>query len=429
MNDMKKVYLILLVSLVCFSSLSLAQDKPISLPGQNKKPPLKTIAFLADNQDEYTDYFFDQIQKELQLVAKEQYKLKFLPSFYCDCDMQGTRDMFKRYLSDPAVDIIVCSGFLSSQVAREMAPFKKPVIVADLIENEIVPMPYDKGVTAVDNFYYVNREITVKDDIALFRKVVSFDKINLLVEEQYTDVVQKTIDESNDIGEEFVIISVKPDVQDILKKIDNIKPSSLFVTFIPLPSKQKEILFTEINKRKIPTFAFIGYFDVSKGALIGRTPKIGIKFARRIALTIDRTIKGENLSQIPVDFNLDYKPLINKKTAQILDIGIPFDVLLNADILYATEKDMNAPELTMKKAVDQALANNWNFRILDEQIQATQKDYYLQWTNYLPEVIGYLQYNVYDSERARYSSGTIPKETLKYGATLNQLILLQNFLF
>ncbi|MDD4202001.1 MAG: ABC transporter substrate binding protein [Candidatus Omnitrophica bacterium] len=411
------MFFIILISSKCFP-----QDTPETLLNTDDVIGIKTIAFLADDQDEYTDYFFTQIQKELVLLSKDRYSLKFLPNFYCDCDMQGIKDMFRRYLSDPSVDIIVCSGFLSSQVVKDMAPFKKPVIIADLIENEIVPMPYDKGVTGVDNFYYVNREIKVTDDISLFKKIVNFDQINLLVENKYTEYVKKAVETSKDLTDKVNIISVKADVDDILNKIDNVDPSSLFVTFIPLKSAQKEILFSEITKRKIPTFAFVGYFDVSKGALIGRTSKFGIKFARRIALTIDRVIKGEDPGQIPVDFELDYKAVINKRTAQILNVGIPFDILLNADILYATDEFEDLPELTMKKSVEQALENNWNFRILDEQIQATQKDYYLQWTRYLPEVIGYLQYDVIDSERARYSTGTTPKNNFKYGATLNQLI-------
>ena len=421
MRNMKKIYLIFLISLLLFSSISLSQDVIDPLSNMDEINTKKTIAFLSDDQDEYTTDLFVSIKKELQLLAKDRYEVRFSSPVYCDSDRQKIKTIFNKYLKDKTIDIIVCSGFLSSQVAKEMAPFKKPVIVADFIEPEIVPMPYDKGVTGVENFYYVNRELTVKDDIDLFKRIVDIDKVYLLVEEKYSRFVKQTINETKDLPYEFVVISVKENVDDILNKIDKVNSSSLFVTFLSLPSKQKELLFSEINKRKIPTFAFIGYFDVSKGALIGSMPKFGTKFTRRISLTIDRAIKGENVSQMSVDFKLDHKTLINKKTARILDIGIPFDILLDADVLYATD-DESLPELTMKKAVEQALENNWNFRILDEQIQATQKDYYLQWTSYLPEVIGYLQYNIIDSERARYGQGIFPKHNLKYGATLNQLI-------
>jgi len=216
------------------------------------------------------------------------------------------------------------------------------------------------------------------------------------------------------------LVSGSGTVPEVLSRIDQEKPEALYLAPLNLSGADRQALIDGINQRKIPSFSFIGYEDVEKGVLAGRIPKLFTKLARRLAINIDRIFRGEDAGTLSTRFDIEDKFVVNQRTANEIGHSFPFNVLMNAEVLF--QDDAGGGKLTLHQAVNEALQSNLNFRIVDEQIKAVGKDHLLAWTTYLPLIQFRLDYGIVDSETAKTSFGATPKEGFNYGISLNQLI-------
>ncbi len=380
----------------------------------------KSIATLLDGDYAYSKSLFQNIRNDLTVIAADNYKVNFFPEQTAQWDPVRVEALLKKSLEDPAVDIILVSGPLFTAAVNTHLPVSKPVIVVSLLDPEILGMPKTaQGTTGVANFYYPSKVNAIGEDMRLFRRILSYDTVHVLVVDGLKAYAQKVSATLNQKDIKVELISGAGTVKEILARIDEAKVKALYVTPLNLSREENKIFIDEINKRKIPTFSYKGYEDVEEGILAGRVPKLKTQLSRRIALTVDRIIKGEDAGTISTRFDLENALVVNQRTANQINLSLPFDILMNAEVLF--RDDLQGAALSMQQAVDDALKNNLNFKILNEQIKAVGKDYWLAWSSYLPSAQYHLDYERTDYDKSRYAS-TIPKENTFQGIRLNQLI-------
>jgi len=79
---------------------------------------------------------------------------------------------------------------------------------------------------------------------------------------------------------------------------------------------------------RLVTAGFIEYAEA--GGLIGYGVNL-IAMWRRAAFFVDKILKGTSPGQIPVERSMRFSLVINRKTAQAIEVGIPPSILLRAD--------------------------------------------------------------------------------------------------
>ena len=105
--------------------------------------------------------------------------------------------------------------------------------------------------------------------------------------------------------------------------------SGLIVSGSPLSLVHRERIVALAARHKLPTVYFQRTF-VTGGGLISYGPDIVDEF-RRAAGYVDRILKGEKLSDLPVQAPTRYELVINLKTAKALGLDIPPSLLARAD--------------------------------------------------------------------------------------------------
>jgi putative ABC transport system substrate-binding protein len=103
----------------------------------------------------------------------------------------------------------------------------------------------------------------------------------------------------------------------------------LIVTASALGTVHRELIVTVAARHKLPA-VFPSRFYVSGGGLISYGPDLVDQF-RRAAGYVDRVLKGEKPSDLPVQAPTKYELVINLKTAKALGLDIPTTVLGRAD--------------------------------------------------------------------------------------------------
>jgi len=103
----------------------------------------------------------------------------------------------------------------------------------------------------------------------------------------------------------------------------------LIVTGSPLTLAHRNLIVTLAGRHKLPAIFFERFF-VKGGGLMSYGPDFVDQY-RRAASYVDRILKGEKPSDLPVQAPTKYELVINLKTAKALGIAVPATLLARAD--------------------------------------------------------------------------------------------------
>jgi putative ABC transport system substrate-binding protein len=103
----------------------------------------------------------------------------------------------------------------------------------------------------------------------------------------------------------------------------------LIVTAPPLATQHRELIIRLAAEHKLPAVYYERYF-VTGGGLISYGPHM-VDLYQRAAGYVDRILKGEKPSDLPVQAPTKYELAINLKTAKALYLTVPPTILIQAD--------------------------------------------------------------------------------------------------
>jgi putative tryptophan/tyrosine transport system substrate-binding protein len=109
----------------------------------------------------------------------------------------------------------------------------------------------------------------------------------------------------------------------------NIPNTGMIVTGSTFAITHRELVIKLANQHKLPTVYPLRFF-VTAGGLISYGPD-AIEPHRRAAGYVDRILKGEKPADLPVQAPTKYELVINLKTAKLLDLEVPAQLLARAD--------------------------------------------------------------------------------------------------
>lgn len=103
----------------------------------------------------------------------------------------------------------------------------------------------------------------------------------------------------------------------------------LIVTGSPAATVHRDLIFELAARYRLPT-VYNSRFYVANGGLISYGPDFVDQF-RRAAGYVDRILRGEKPSDLPVQAPVKYELVVNLKTAKALGLEMPGTVLARAD--------------------------------------------------------------------------------------------------
>jgi len=133
------------------------------------------------------------------------------------------------------------------------------------------------------------------------------------------------------LGLEVIPISVR-DESEIERAVAGFAASpnsGLIVTGGASNTSHRQLIITLAQRHRLPA-VYSDRVDVANGGLISYGPNRSDQY-RRAAGYVDRILKGEKPSDLPVQAPTRYELVINLKTAKTLDLEVPASLLARAD--------------------------------------------------------------------------------------------------
>ena len=417
------------VALLCLATTTVAR------PRRAPKRPF-TIAVLADGPlDANLADMVSRIERETRDIIGDERRVVFPKDKHVVANWKA-RTIVKaaaKLLADPDVDLIVSVGYVGAvQFGRiaQAGKLTKPVLSTLAIDPRYSKLPAarDRRTSARKNFNYLVYRGTFGEDIGAFVRLTHERTIHVLVDREMLKAMPTLVRLGDAVsrrrGVKLIPVAAGGRGRSAARAI----PSSARAVYVgPLPQMsdaEKSVLFKQLQKRRLPTFSLNGRSEVNRGALATLTRGIDfLRVARRLALNIERVMRGEDPADFSITLRRTPRLIINMQVAKKIGFSPSWQVMAFAEL--AGENEDDAPPMTLAEAMKAAIKANVAVRAAEKKLAAAESEHSATFAGVLPRVDLTAGFSTINKQVADASLGTRPQHQLVLGAKLQQNLLVE----
>ncbi len=365
---------------------------------------------------------------EVTALTEGEFDVRFGDSDYLvgDWSHDTARANVERLLDDPEVDLVIAWGILASHTACCFGDLAKPVIAPVILDPALQGLPLVDGASGVHNLNYVALPDNLAQEVQNFLEIVPFRHVAILTQASLLEAIPE-LEERTRIGLagtgidfDYVAAGVSADelLASLPPDIDAVYAWPLF----QFSAAEYRKLIDGFIARGLPSFSGLGGTDVEQGMLAtAGSPEFFPKLVRRVALNLQRILLGENAGEIPVEFTLHDRLVINMATARAIDVSPRWETLIEAEVLHPENLE-GAYRLTLDAVVKQALELNLDLIVERRSVTASAEEVALARANLRPQLELSSTYLTIDDDRATAAFGNQPERASTLSSTLSQLL-------
>lgn len=385
-----------------------------------------TIAILGDKLIPETDQILAQLKDEIKSVVGQSANIVFKDSFILlnDLDLNKAKNNYESMLESNDVDLILSFGSVNNFVIAKNKSFPKPVILFGVINDDFITFPEGQVGSNTPNLTYILTPQSYKRDLLQFKEIFPFRKIGIVLDEYLTEIypVKNTLDEIfKDIEAEYVLIPINQ-VSNIDGKLESL--DAVYLSGGIYFSKDEQIaLVKKLNEKKLPTFTSIDKHFSNYGVLLTSQPINDLdQFFRRIALNIEASVNGDNLSQLPIYMDIDAKLSLNIETAFQINFPLKYSFLLRTNIVGNANRLSYQKRYSLPDVMHQVLEQNLGLKAKQKNIELASQEVKLSKSEYLPNLSTSVSGTHIDPDLAEASNGSNPEYSTSGNIKLEQVL-------
>ncbi|MGH7496106.1 MAG: TolC family protein [bacterium] len=272
------------------------------------QPRTVRIGMILDGPLLRGEHILPLFHSEITSLLSGEFKVEFPESKTVVCDLTAPviRQALDRLLADPQVDLILLLGGIASHEVAQRGPLPKPVIAIFVADPKLQGLPQQEGTSGVKNLNYLN----------------------------------------------------------------DADADAVYVTpLLQISQAEFELLVAGINQRRLPSFSYLGRTEVEAGLLAAYAPNDDmLRRARRVAINIQRILKGENAGDIPVDFASATQLTINMATARAIGFYPNWRTLTEAELIHQARAETGRT-LSLIASVEEAVRVNLDLLAANKQVE------------------------------------------------------------
>ncbi len=291
----------------------------------------------GDRLQDQRQFYIDEL---LDLTAREfDVRLREFPGNWTS---DGIEAAFDAAYADPEIDMLLITGFISSQIGTQRAAYPKPTFLPMILDPGLLASPPVDGKSGISNLSYLIVYANFGEDLDAISQLVDADRIALFIDRELSESIPELRESANAVvverGQELIEIRHDGKDHELVERVPE-GTDAVFVSGLPrMPDEAFLALVESINARGLASYSFVGTRDVDAGLLMtsSETRDIG-RQARLNALNMQAVMLGERPEDQPVFATGDKKYTINMETARRLGISPSFNILSVATLINERE--------------------------------------------------------------------------------------------
>ncbi|MFA5669730.1 MAG: TolC family protein [Balneolaceae bacterium] len=356
-------------------------------PGALYAQTVLKVGIVKDASGDEFQTLSNLVKAEITALKKGKPEVVF-KELSAEWNPEKVQQNLQTMLKDPDISVVVALGFISSDMAAQLAEHPKPIIVANVLDQNLQNLPLRSNQsTGINNFTWIESFIRLKSDMLAFSQTFEFDHLSVFIPQELYEEFPILDQFLTETVQKFKISIVPVNKNgNLVSQIPSNTDAAFVFPLIQHSQTETMELFASLNKDKIPSLAVNGIPYLEMGATITFTPQFSfLQLARQVALLVSKVGEGTNLSEIPI--NMDAKtrtPIVNMESLHQIE-QFPKWSMLDDAILMNVAK-IPGEELTLQQAIAEALENNLQNKITNQDFLLAKKDVRIARSNVLPQI-------------------------------------------
>lgn len=302
----------------------------------------------------------------------------------------GVAAAIDRLLADPNVDIVLALGPIGSNALAHRRSLAKPAIAALIVDARLQGLPVVDGTSGVRNLSYVDIAYPATRTLEVFRQVVPYRRLALLVHPAIPvampELAARIRQHAESLGASLTIVPVTASADEALRAIPADADAVYLGPVDQLSPPALDSLIRGINGRRLASFSVRGRADAEAGVLATYTSRDDLaRRARRVAVTIQRMLGGEDGGTLPVALPALAQLTLNMATARAIGFSPGWAMLTEAELLHE-DAPANGPVWSLAAVGREALTANLDARASERSVASARQDTRASRAALLPQV-------------------------------------------
>ena len=342
------------------------------------------VGVVLDSPWERNDELLATLEREIRELTSPLFNVT-LPAAkrrVADATPEGVRGAVDALLADPGVDVVLTVGPVATVRAARHGSLPKPVIGAFVFDPVLQGMPVavsgtGERVSGRPNLSYVTFDNDLAEEMRQLRRVAPFARLAMLVAAPLLDAVddfherlQLVLAQSAPEGVAGEIVRVGDSATATLAAIPPAVEAVYVAPLTHLPPAEFDRLVRGLVERRLPTVSYLGRSEVDAGLLMSLYRDDDFpRLARRIAVHVQRLLRGEDAGTLPIDFRRDRRLTLNMATARAVGVDPDWRLLTEAELVQ-DDPPPAVRRLSLAVAAREALAANLDLAAEDRAVAA-----------------------------------------------------------
>lgn len=387
------------------------------------------IGVVSDGVTEQGSWSPELFKNELLALTQTDFDVRFPASKQLDGGWSAQRiaAAIQQLQNDPQVDMVLAVGYVSSAIAVQQRPLRKPTFAPFIMDAELLGAPASKnGGSGVKNLNYLSSGANFVRDLQVMNSVARCKNIGVLLGEADYEAQPGLINRAREVtaaaGAALQFVQVRGDDDNPAQQL----PSGVDCVVITgqgqlTTSATKKVIDTLIEK-KLPSYSLLDARLVEQGVLMAEAPQTNWqRMARRNALNMHEVIHGKSAEDQPVTIDEKRRLIINMATARAIGISPRFDIL-NEAVQINEQPKPQGRLLSLAKVADEAVATNLDLRSASQALEARQSEVSVAKASLLPQLGARLGHQRLKDDSTAVISGMAAEQSTSAAITLNQVI-------
>ena len=381
------------------------------------------IGILTDKLDGRSTPLLNQLKAEIKAVVGEDATIDFSQENILsnNFNLKSALENYQTLLNNN-VDIIIAFGVVNNNVISKLGTYEKPTIVFGALSEEL--RNNETTATHINNYTSLITSQSYSDDLRLLKQLANPKIVGIAVEEAFLEnlPIKEAFDRiitDLDLQMKFIAFENLDDITNNLEGIDALYLAGGFY----LNDEEIKTLAKELITKKLPSFTANPVIDVQNGLLATNHNQSELnQIFRRIALTVESVVNGENLSELDTMLESRNQLTINFNTAEKIDLPLKYSLIATTSFIGDPKEVVADKIYNLVSVMQEAISKNLKLKTVEQDISLTEKDIQIAKSNYLPNLTAGANSTYIDPKLAEVGNGQNPEFNTTGNLTLQQTI-------
>lgn len=393
--------------------------------GQETAKQEVNIGVLLDRQTEEIAPLFKQLSDEIKAVVGEDANVVFSDDqvLFNDLDIEKAEQNYQNLINSK-VDIILAFGVINNVVVSRQEEHRKPTILFGAAPGDFAELDKTKSSSGIHNLVYLVTSQSFVEDLDVFSELYEYKRIGVAAEQELVNNLPVTQVLDNYFRDKDATYKLIPflSAQNIIDNLGDVDALYLGGGFL-LTDDEITTLSDALIEKGIPSFTASDVEDVKRGLMASnQTEETLEQIFRRIALSVEAIVNGQDAGDLPLYFESNQQLTINYNTADRLRVPLRYSLIATTTFVGDFNDATAEKQYNLLEVMHEAQSNNLTLLSSAKDVELSGQDVKTAKSNYLPELTASATSTYLDPDLASISNGQNPEYSTTGNVTVSQTI-------